>query len=62
MKDICTKAEWAMMERGLKAAEHRLEYARRSVPGTAIRQSIPSIEGHINYIRGFLDTHEVSES
>lgn len=61
MKDICTKAEWAMMERGLKAAEHRLEYARQAAPGTAIHQSIPSIEGHITYIRDFLNTHKVSE-
>lgn len=62
MKNICTKAEWVMMERGLKAAERRLEYARQTATGTAIYQSIPSIEGHINYIRDFLNTHEASKT
>lgn len=48
---LSDKSEYDFYAGALKSAKKRLAYAQRAREGSAIHESVPSIEGHIEYLQ-----------
>lgn len=52
-----TEEERKIFERALKQAYRRLVYANEAPEGTAVHESVPSIQGQIDYLVQMLANH-----